>query len=217
MGIDADLAKRLSRLHTALLADVMDQLGFRDSAFGPGIRPMAPEQKIAGRAFTMRCEALQEPAERPYEHLLAAYEHIAEGDVVVLACADRTSAMWGELLSTAAIVKGAVGAVMDGVTRDVDQTMDLGFPVFSTGYSPLDSAGRQEVVAHGEPVTCGLANVRPGDWVVGDVMGVVVIPLEIVQEVVERAEAKDSGESSVREELLRGDSIGEVFARHGIL
>lgn len=125
--------------------------------------------------------------------------------------------MWGELLSTAAKVKGAVGAIMDGVTRDVEQTLEVGFPVFSVGYSPLDSSGRQEVVAHGEPVTCGMARVRPGDWVVGDTMGLVVIPAEIVDEVVRLAEAKDSGESTVREELLRGDSIGEVFKRHGIL
>lgn len=211
------LGVRLARLHTALLADVMDQLGFRDSALGPDIRPMEPGQTVVGRAFTMRCEPLDEPAKRPYEHLLAAYEDIGEGDVIVLHCADRTSAMWGELLSTAAMVKGAVGAVMDGVTRDVDQTLEIGFPVFSVGYSPLDSSGRQEVVAHGETITCGMARVRPGDWVVGDIMGVIVIPVEMADEVVELAEVKDSGESTVRDELLRGDSISEIFQRHGIL
>lgn len=217
MGSDADLRGRLPVLNTALLADVMDQLGFRDSAFGPDIKPMEPKQKLVGRAFTMRCVSLAEPAERPYEHLLAAYDDIGEGDVIVLHCADRTSAMWGELLSTAAKVKGAVGAVMDGVTRDVEQTLEVGFPVFSAGYSPLDSSGRQEVVEHGSTVGCGLATVSPGDWIVGDIMGVVVIPSAMVEEVVSRAEAKDTGESTVREELLRGDSIGDVFQRHGIL
>ncbi len=211
------IGERLGRLHTALLADVMDQLGFRASALGPAIRPMEPDQRLVGTAFTMRCEALDEPAEKPYEHLLAAYEDIGEGDVVVLQCADQTSAMWGELLSTAAKVRGAVGAVMDGVTRDVEQTLEVGFPVFSVGYSPLDSSGRQEVVAHGEPIRCGLATVSPGDWIVGDIMGVVVIPAGMAAEVVELAEAKDAGESTVRDELLRGDPIGEVFERHGIL
>lgn len=211
------MSERLGRLHTALLSDVMDQLGFRDSAFGPDIRPMEPDQKVVGRAFTMRCEALEEPAEKPYEHLLAAYDDIGEGDVVVLHCADRVSAMWGELLSTAAKVKGAVGAVMDGVTRDVEQTLEVGFPVFSVGYSPLDSSGRQEVVSHGDVIRCGLATVNPGDWIVGDIMGVVVIPAAMVESVVDLAESKDAGESTVREELLRGDRIGEVFERHGIL
>ena len=217
MTPDQILRERLNRVHTALLADVMDQLGFRDSAFGPDIRPMAANQKVAGKAFTMRCELLTEPADEPYEHLLAAYEEITEGDLIVLHCADRTSAMWGELLSTAAKVKGAVGAIMDGVTRDVEQTLETGFPVFSAGFSPLDSSGRQEVVAFGEPVTCGLAEVRPGDWVVGDIMGAVVIPSDMVEEVVELAETKNIGESTVRDELLRGDPIGEVFKRHGIL
>lgn len=216
-GSSNDLAPRLEKLHTALLADVMDGLGFRESALGPDIRPMEESQRLVGRAFTMRCESLDEPAGEPYKHLLAAYEDIGEGDVVVLHCADRTSAMWGELLSTAAKVKGAVGAVMDGVTRDVEQTLEVEFPVFSVGYSPLDSAGRQEVVAHGETIECGMARVNPGDWIVGDVMGVVVIPADLAPRVVELAEAKDAGESTVREELMRGDSIGEVFERHGIL
>jgi regulator of RNase E activity RraA len=213
----AAIRERLGRLHTALLADVMDQLGFRDSALGPDIRPIAPGQTVVGTAFTMRCEAMEAPAEQPYAHLLAAYADMGEGDVVVLHCGDRISAMWGELLSTAAKVKGVVGVVMDGVTRDVDQILDLGFPVFAVGFSPLDSAGRQEVVEHGVPMTCGMAEITPGDWIVGDVMGVVVIPKDMVDQVVELAEAKDAGESTVREELLRGDDIGEVFARHGIL
>jgi 4-hydroxy-4-methyl-2-oxoglutarate aldolase len=165
----------------------------------------------------MRCESLEKPADQPCRHLLSAYEDMKEGDVIVLHCADRVSAMWGELLSTAAKVKGAVGAVMDGVTRDVEQTLEGGFPVFSVGYSPLDSSGRQEVVAHGETIQCGLATVNPGDWIVGDIMGVVVIPADLAPRVVEMAEAKNIGESSVRDELLRGDSIGEVFKRHGIL
>ena len=216
MTADTDLRAGLMRLHTALLADVMDQLGYRESFFGPEIRPMQPDQKVAGRAFTMRCEALDEPTDKPYEHLLAAYEDIAEGDVVVLRCADDMSAMWGELLSTVAMVKGAVGAVMDGVARDVEQTLEVGFPVFSAGYSPLDSSGRQEVVEHGVTISCGEVTVSPGDWIVGDVMGVVVIPSGIVEEVVDLAEAKDAGESTVRDELLRGDGIAEVFERHGI-
>ena len=217
MANDTELRRRLRSLHTALLADVMDQLGFRDSALGPDIRPMGVGQTVVGKAFTMRCVALDAPAEKPYQQLLTAYEDLGENDVVVMQCADRASAMWGELLSTAARVKGAVGAVMDGLSRDVEQTLEIGFPVFSTGFSPLDSSGRQEVVAHGEVITCGMATVNPGDWIVGDVMGVVVIPRSLVGEVIDLAEAKNAEESTVREELLRGDGIGDVFERHGIL
>jgi len=214
---DGELSAKLTGLHTALLCDVMDGLGYRDSAFGMSIRPMEPSQRLVGTAFTMRCEAVERPPEKPYQHLLAAYADLGKGDVIVLHCGDQVSAMWGELLSTAAIAKGAVGAVMDGATRDIEQILKIGFPVFSTGFSPLNSAGRQEVVEHGAALRCGNASVRPGDWVVGDIMGVVVIPLELVEQVVMLSLAKDTLESTVRDELLRGEEIGVVFGRHGIL
>ena len=212
-----DLAGRLGRLHTALLCDVLDGLGFRDSALGVDIRPMEGGQRLVGPAFTMRCEPMERPAAEPYSHLLAAFRDITPGAVVVMRCGDRVSAMWGELLSAAARVRGATGAVMDGAVRDVEQILEMGFPVFSRGFSPLDSSGRQEVVEHGRPVRCGAALVNPGDWIVGDVMGAVVIPRDLVAAATEAAEAKDAGESRVRDEILRGDDIGEVFARHGIL
>lgn len=214
---DRELRSKLEALHTALLCDVMDGLGFRDSAFGMNIRPIEPTKKLVGTAFTMRCEAVDKPPEKPYQHLLAAYADLGVGDVIVLHCGDQVSAMWGELLSTAAIAKGAVGAVMDGATRDIEQIVQIGFPVFSTGFSPLDSAGRQEVVEYGAALRCGNATVRPGDWVVGDVMGVVVIPRELVEQVVTLALAKAAQESTVRNELLNGEEIGAVFARYGIL
>jgi regulator of RNase E activity RraA len=214
---EQDIRAQLELLHTALLCDVMDGLGYRDSAFGKSIRPIHANQRLVGPAFTMRCEAVQTPPEKPYQHLLAAYVEIKSGEVIVVQSGDEESAIWGELLSTAAMAKGAVGAVMDGATRDVHQILDLGFPVFSAGFSPLDSAGRQEVVEHGVVIRCGNAVVAPGDWVVGDIMGVVVIPRDLVERVVTLAAEKDSRESTVRDELLRGDEIGQVFARHGIL
>lgn len=209
--------QRLEKLHTALITDVLDQLGHLSSAVGPDVRPMAPGQRLAGPAFTMRCAPLEAPSPQPYQHLIGAYADMTPGVIIVLQCADRHSAMWGELLSIAARVKGAVGAVLDGLARDVDQTVELDFPVFSAGFTPLDSSGRQEVVEHGTTIRCGDAVVNPGDWIVGDVMGVAVIPAELVPQVLELAEAKDSGESTARADLLRGDEIRDVFVRYGIL
>ena len=131
--------------------------------------------------------------------------------------AEQESAIWGELLSTAAAVRGVTGAIMDGTARDIAQTLDIGFPVFATGATPLDSAGRQEVVEFQGAIRCGEATVRPGDWLFGDIQGAVVIPVDLLQQAVDLAEAKDRGEATVREELLRGDDIGDVFERHGIL
>ena len=217
MTTESNIAERLARLHTALLADVLDGLGFRDSAFGPGIAPFDTGVKVVGRAFTIRWETVDVKRDEPYDELLAAYPHMKPGDVIVMQAAEQRSAMWGELLSTAAAVKGVTGAVMDGTARDIEQMLDMDFPVFATGVSPLDSAGRQEAVSSGEVIRCGDATVHPGDWVFGDRHGVIVIPMDLVDEAVTLAEAKDAGESTVRDELLAGAEIGEVFKRYGIL
>lgn len=215
--VESGIGVRLRRLNTALLCDVLDTMVFRFSSVGVGIGPLQADMKVVGRAFTMKCVLVNRVSDEPYVELLAGYASMQAGDVVVLETGDRVSAMWGELLSTAAMAKRAVGAVMDGMVRDVDQILEIGFPVFAAGYSPLDSAGRQEVVAHSTTIRCGDSEVRPGDWILGDVMGVVVIAAEHVEEAVDRAEAKGAGESMGRAKLLRGDEIGEVFRRHGVL
>jgi 4-hydroxy-4-methyl-2-oxoglutarate aldolase len=215
--VTTDMADRLRRLHPALICDVLDGLGFRRSALGLQVQPVRPDMVVAGRAFTMKWESVAEPPEKPYERLLAAYRHLEEGDVIVMQSADDTSAIWGELLSTAAVVKGVTGAVMDGPARDIAQIIDMGFPVFATGVTPLDSAGRQEVVEYQTTIQCGDATVHPGDWIFGDLQGAAVIPAGLLDEAVALAESKDAGESTVRDDLLRGDDIKEVFDRYGIL
>ncbi len=212
-----DLANRLASLHTALLCDALDAIGHRQQALGPTIRPIAGGSTLVGRAYPLRCAPTEHVPDAPYAQLIEAFDHLDEGHVVVIQTGDQISAMWGELLSTAARAAGATGAVMDGLVRDIDDIESLAFPVFGTGVSPLDSAGRQDVVEHGRPVSCGAARVEPGDWIVGDAMGVVAVPAGAADEVVERAEAKSSGESTARLELERGDSLKEVFERHGIL
>lgn len=213
----SNISERLQRLHTALLCDVLDTMGFRSSSIGVGIRPLRSDMKVAGRAFTMRCVPVDQVPDKPYVALLAAYESMQAGDMIVIETGDRVSAMWGELLTTAAMAKGVRGVLMDGMVRDVDQIIEIGFPVFAAGYSPLDSAGRQEVVSHNINIRCGDTEVRPGDWMLCDVMGAIVIPAELVEEAIDRAEEKDADESIVRAELLGGGDIGEVFRRHGVL
>jgi 4-hydroxy-4-methyl-2-oxoglutarate aldolase len=211
-------SERLGRLHTALVSDVLDALGHRTGVMDFRIRATGQPAKVAGRAFTLSSLPIDEPEQVPYEKLLAGFPHMAAGDVVVLAThGELKSGVWGELLATAARARGATGAVTDGLTRDVEQLEQMGFPVFARGPSPLDSAGRQAIHEFGAPVVCGGVEVRPGDFVLGDVMGVVVVPAELAEEAVRLAEEKASGENVVRAELERGDDPGDVFARHGIL
>ena len=212
------LLRRLAGLHTALVSDMLDALGHRAGVMDFRIRAVAGPAQVVGRAFTLASIPIDEPEEAPYEQLLAAFRQMSPDDVVVLATnGELESGIWGELLSTAARARGATGAVTDGLTRDVAQLEAMRFPVFARGPSPLDSAGRQSVHSFGAPVACGGVEVRPGDLVLGDVMGVVVIPAALAEEAVRLAEEKQRGEDVVRAELERGDDPTEVFARHGIL
>lgn len=211
------LGLRMQRLHTALLCDALDKLGCRQSFLGPDIRPLAVGTRIAGTALPLRAEATLVAHDQPYDGLFAAFDLVRPGDVMVLVGPDEVSGLWGELLTIALRARGGVGAVIAGMTRDVDQIVDLGFPVFAKGFSPLDSAGRQEIVESGQPVRLGGVVVRPGDWIVGDAMGVVVVPHELAEAAVDAAESKEAGEVSVRDELGTGADLRDVFDRYGVL
>jgi 4-hydroxy-4-methyl-2-oxoglutarate aldolase len=206
------------KLYSAVLADVLDDLGFRDQALEHNIRPVDSSFKLMGRAFTILATDVYEMPENPYVKELEAVDHLAEGDVVVATTNGSTSSgLWGELLSTAARSKGARGAVIDGLTRDSSKIIEMGFPVFTRGYSPLDSKGRMEVISYGAPIRCGGVLVEPGDIVFGDRDGVVAIPQQVSEEALLRAVDKASGEDEMRQALKRGMGVMEAYNKYGIL
>jgi regulator of RNase E activity RraA len=205
-------------LSSAVLADVLDALGHRTSALPPSVRPLRPEWKVFGRAATLSAAPVAAEPEKPYAVELACVDALGPGDVLVAAAqGDSGSALWGELLSTAARARGATGAVIHGLTRDAARILAMDFPVFAAGFFPLDSRGRLDGVAHGVPVQVGDCRVRPGDWVFGDLDGVVVVPAELAEAAFARALDKVRGENRVRAELARGRSAQDVFAEYGIL
>jgi 4-hydroxy-4-methyl-2-oxoglutarate aldolase len=209
---------RLRKIHTALVADILDQLGYRDQVMGYQIRPAFPEAIVIGTAFPIVTRPADVAGEGDYEALFDAYEHMGPGDVIVIGTAGNCrSGLWGELLSCGAIARGVTGIVIDGLTRDVLQMNAIPFPSFVREYSPTDSHGRIQFRRARVPVECGGVVVRPGDVVFGDYMGVVVSPRDVVFEVVELAESKDRGETTVRQEILAGASVREVFTKYGIL
>jgi regulator of RNase E activity RraA len=206
------------RLYTSVLADVMDDLGYRRQVMSHTIRPLFPEAKIAGRAATMLAGEVYDVPAEPFKLELQLLDSIEPGEVVV--CTTQGSlhaAMWGELLSTHTQARGGRGAVMDGLTRDSWGIVEIGFPVFAAGLSPADSKGRLDVVAIRVPIECGGVRVEPGDLVVADYDGCLAVPLAIEDEVISRAFEKVSGENVVRDVLRAGASIAQVFEEHGIL
>jgi regulator of RNase E activity RraA len=207
-------------LYTAVLSDVLDELGFRDQAMPPSIRPLDEDLVLAGFARTgLYREVFEAVAgENPYELEIALVDDLAPGEVAVFGCCgSRRIAPWGELLSTASRARGAVGCVTDGMVRDVRAIRALRFPVFHGGIAPLDSKGRGKVAEIDTPIRCGGVAVAPGDLVVGDADGVVVVPRAVEDEALRRAFAKVAGENTTRDELAAGAKLADVFAKYRVL
>jgi 4-hydroxy-4-methyl-2-oxoglutarate aldolase len=205
-------------LSSAVLADVLDALGHRTSALPAALRPLREDWKLFGRAATLSAASVAAEPEKPYAIELECVDSLGPGDVLVATTnGDRSSALWGELLSTACRARGAVGAVIDGLTRDAAKIRAMDFPVFAAGYSPLDSKGRLDGTSHGLPVQIGACVAKPGDWIFGDIDGIVVVPAELAEQAFAKALEKMTGENSVRAELAKGRSARQVFAEHGIL
>ena len=208
------------RLYSAVLSDVLDEFGVTEQAMSPRIRPLDDELVLAGFARTGQFREVSgvSPGENPYELEIRIIDDLKAGEVVVFGC-DRSQriAPWGELLTTAARQRGAVGAVTDGFVRDVRGIRSLKFPVFHGGIAPLDSKGRGKVVAIDVPIECAGVRIESGDLVFGDVDGVVVIPRRIEDDVLARAFEKVSRENVTRDELLRGAKLTDVYDRYGVL
>jgi regulator of RNase E activity RraA len=208
------------KLYVPAVCDVLDSLGFRDQAMHQRLRPLdASNCIIVGRARTLRwMETDYVVEEDPYGLEIEAMDSLRPGDVVVHSTDHAgTNAPWGELMSTVAKQRGAVGCVCDSQVRDCQKIMGLRFPVFCRGIRPLDSLGRGRVMAYDVPVRCGEVLVRPGELVFADFDGIVVVPRAVQEEALRRAAEKAGKESASRAELMQGKSLREVFDRYGVL
>ena len=208
------------RLNASILSDCLDSVGCRNQALAARIRPLDEACVMVGRARTAAyMEVFQfEPDKNPYELELQLVDSLLPDEIPVFACANPLRiGPWGELLSTAAKVRGAAGALMDGCVRDIRAIRAMGFPVFHGGIAPLDSKGRGQIMAIDVPIECAGVRVRPGDLVFGDADGVVVVPAEVEERVLALAIEKVTGERNTLHDLQAGQRITDVFARYGIL
>lgn len=207
-----------SDLYTAVIADALDELGYHECAMREFIRPLSPDAKFAGWARTILCQDVYYRPANPYELEIEAVDSILSGEIVVVSTGEsRRNAPWGELLSTAARARGARGAVIDGLVRDVKLIQQLGFPIFVSGIKPVDSIGRGQVVDYNIPVLCGGVVVTPGDLIVADYDGAIAVPAGVVHQVLEMAIRKVSMENHSRAELKNGAYLRDVYAKYGVL
>lgn len=217
-----DLIARLnlvkSELYSAVLADTLDGLGHLTSCLPPRVRPLRQGWKVLGRAATLEMVKVDAIPARPYEIEMDCIDRLRSGEVLIITTnGEMESAVWGELLSTACRARGAAGVVLDGLTRDTEKILEMDYPVFAAGYTPLDSKGRLDGVGHGKPIRVGACTVSPGDVVFADIDGVVVVPEHLAEQTFTLALEKVHGENRLRQELAEGKSVREMFAKYGIL
>ena len=208
-------------LYAPVVSDVLDSFGLMRQALRPFVRPLDDSLVLLGRARTGRYAPATMPSadHNPYALEMDLIDNLRPGEVPILACDGPTDviAPWGELLTTAARARGAAGCVTDGLVRDVSRIRAMRFPMFHGGIGPLDTKNRAEMVEADVTIRIAGAVISPGDWVLGDVDGVVVVPADKADAVFRAALDKIAAEDTTRQELEAGETLRAVFARHGVL
>ena len=215
-----------AELYTAVIGDIMDQIGSQHQFLPPTIRPMRDDMFVVGRAmtvleadvFTLPTGDLSAPLmERPFGLMLEALDDLKSDEIYLCGGASPNYALWGELMSTRAKKLGAAGAVVNGYHRDTNGILELEFPTFSYGPWAQDQAPRGRVIGWRVPVQIGQVLVGDGDIVVGDVDGVCVIPKAIETQVFAAAIEKARTEKLVKKAIAGGMSAVESWRRHGVM
>jgi regulator of RNase E activity RraA len=211
--------ERFAALYTAALADILDARGLHEQTLPPSIRPLESGTRMAGPAYTVKGSPAANRDGAAYDEairkVLSMLGDVPAGHVAVYACAQDVSAHLGELSVASLKARGVAGCVLDGGCRDVSFIREEAFPVFARFVTPEDSTWRWELEATQVPVRIGNVLVEPGDWVVGDDDGVVVVPAGVAEEVLAEAEQKAATESEIRAAVRAGTPPLEAYERYG--
>ena len=209
-----EIVAALQRTTVASVSDAIDDVIGQRGFMRTDMRPLF-NTKIVGRAATVQLK----PALRAGDGVnygLKLLDEAAPGSILVYVLEDGLEiAGIGELMATTAQVRGIVGAVIDGGARDVDEITRMGFPVFCRSISPASIIGRHISVAAQVPVTCAGILVRPDDYIMGDMDGVVVIPFERARKIAELALEFDAKEIKMREMIRETKSIRKAMEAYG--
>lgn len=209
------LIERFRKVATASVADAVDKVCGRRGYLDRAIKPRINEKRICGPAVTV----LEGPTDEfvPPQHALDLIDEAPAGSVVVISTGGHDDvAVWGGLMTAGAVANGHEGAVLDGGVRDiVEIRRDYGFPVYARSASPGTTLGRYKTLASQVPVPIGGVMVHPGDIVVGDVDGVVVVPKDKAAEVLAMAEEIDARELEQARLIIAEKSLRKGLAKYG--
>ena len=211
-----EICERYEKMYTGAVADVLDEKGYRRQCLGRELRPLMPQRRAAGFAFPALGEATADVSYDCRPDILKFLGAVPADSMVVFDPGqEKVCAAWGEFMSLVIRNNGCRGVVVDGPIRDAEMIVQAEFQIFHTGFWPVSSVGRWRPVHYGHSILFHGVEVRPGDLVLGDIDGVVVVPRPIVEEVLLAAEECYRAERSMKEELRAGKTMAEVFAKYG--
>jgi 4-hydroxy-4-methyl-2-oxoglutarate aldolase len=216
-----EIRQRYLGVDASNVADVLDELGLRDQGLSSAFRPFpADAGKLAGWAFTIAGEMASYESAGGDPAKMDAAAQLGPGSVSVWSGRGGGVCFFGELISVGMQERGCVGALVDGGIRDVRWLRDLDFPVYARYRTPVQSIGRWRVISYGEAVpmpgaTVPEVTVSPGDFVLADEDGAIVVPADVAEQVLDRAETLQQREVEIRAELARGLSLADALARFG--
>ena len=204
---DPELVRQLAACSVATVHEALGKIGALDGA----IRPLDRTRKLCGRAVTVKCH----PADNLM--LIKAVSMAQPGDVIVLDAGDcRNAGPFGEVLAVDCMAHGIAGLVTSGSVRDTEAIVRRGFPVFSAGVSVRGTA-KATLGEINHPVTVGGILVYPGDYVLGDADGVVIVPHDRIAEAVELSNAREAKEQKVMERLQNGECLFDIYGYQSTL
>lgn len=212
MKFTKEMRARFEKLSSTNVSDALDSLGLKGATCG--IRPLSERwRKIVGPALTIRMTAAGETPQKT--HLGMNAISIAQpGDVIVIDNGGRLdSSCWGGILANSAKIKEIAGTVIDGCCRDLDDCIDADYPVFARGTVVCTARGRIIEESTNQMIQFGGVQVRPGDIIIGDSSGIVIVPQEHTEEVLEKAEKLWQKEETMVAEIKAGADVLAVDER----
>ncbi len=211
-----EMIERYEKIYSGAISDILNERGEKNFAFPHTLQPLVPGQRVTGIAMPiLGKQSVNNDPDEVYIPLLKMLGDIQPGQVIVTQANDMVSAHLGELSAETAKYRGCRGAVIYGGIRDTDYMINLDFPAFSLYKTPLDVLGRWELLDYNCEVVIGGVRVCPGDFIVGDRDGVLVIRQEIAEEVLLESEEVVATENLVRKAILDGDHPVKAYETYG--
>lgn len=218
MKYDNRIEELKGKLYSGIICDVLDKKGYRNQALSNAIRGLNDNTTIFGPAFTsIGTEVYSMPAD-PLTAQCKVVDQLGENEIYVLATRGHYNcAVFGELFATAVRGRKGAGVLLDGFARDMKALNEMDFPLFYRGKNPKTSKGRCEINECQIPVTIDGVTINPGDYIFGDIDGVVIIPRDVVEDVLDSAMKTIEQENEVRDRLINGSSLAQAYKDIGAI